>query len=71
MSALSWQRSPYQVVVRNERGEERTVIMTADYDEAKRMRDQTVRRIDLVGARGWAHEMRNCIPASFFTHADP
>lgn len=66
-NVLSRERSPYRVVVRNQRGEERTIALTTDFNDAERKRDETVQRLDSLGVDAWGHEMRNRIPASFFS----
>ncbi len=60
-------RSPYRVVIRNFRGQERAIAVVDDLAKAERERDEVVARIESIGVEAWAHEMRNRIPGSFFS----
>jgi hypothetical protein len=58
-------RDNFRVIVRNARGEWRALRITSE-DEAKRVRDETQARIEIIGIEAWRREMRGRIPESFF-----
>lgn len=61
-----WHRPVYRVVVRNSRGDERTIAVTEDIAQAEMEAAATIARINQIGLDAWATEMRNRIPHAFF-----